>query len=115
MVTSAPLLGPTTLQAPTHPSPAGMRPERFWKGRPQTRAHVEVTCSDPNTTLTLGLTWQQTDLAAIKVGFAAQSWRRKRVLCGLFLTLSGCWLLLLKGLKLGELPPQPQHFSKQFI
>lgn len=73
---------------------------------------AECACTDPNTTQMLGLTWQQTDLAAIKAGFAAQPWRRKRALRGLLLTLSGCWLLLLKGLKLCELPPTASTFFK---
>lgn len=44
-------------------------------------------------------------LAAFKASFTKHPRRRKCILSSLFLTLCGCWLLLLKGLKLCVLPP----------
>lgn len=44
-------------------------------------------------------------LAALKAGFTKPPRRRKHIHSSLFLTLRGCWLLLLKGSKLCVLPP----------
>lgn len=46
-------------------------------------------------------------LAAFKGSFTKHPRRRQYVLSSLFLTLCGCWLLLLKGLKLCVLSPHP--------
>lgn len=51
-------------------------------------------------------------LAAFKASFTKHPRRRKHILSSLFVTLCGCWLLLLKGLKLCMLPPhRPNIFQ----
>lgn len=52
------------------------------------------------------------DLAALKANFTKQPTRRNYVLSSLLLTLCGCWLLLLKGLKLCMLLPPSSTFFK---